>query len=476
MSKRTKSIDIAKIEGEMSEITTVEIDSWTEAEHLKNLQLVPNLTWVEIDDKIPFTEELFKQLKSIKSLEGIKLNIKLLDTQARKGLESITQLRKLILEGEKKLSAPIAKALTSFEQLESLTLELKKFDTKAVAFLGKCVNLKELVIGDYLDGPDEELGTKGDELRDASDIIEAITELKNLKSLTLYEFGITDESWEKLGALKQLEHLYLYEIDLTEAAVHNISSLTRLKTIHCRGTNGAAPPLLLKSIGACSRLERLTVVMKKEETENKYLGESSLSPLLTLKNLTSLQLNSTFVSDEFFYISQLQNLERLHLSLKNIHLDQLLTLTALSGLKRLHLNNFAPDNKLGAVQKALKITEKKSVADLMKAYKEAKSEMPKVDGKKDFLTFLHALAKSDMNLEHLDLDSVPAEDTAWEPLLQMKSLTWIDVHGTQMNHLPEHISKQLPNLTHVTLPKNGRQWKEQKELRNQHSNIRLSFW
>jgi len=196
---------------------------------LKNLKTL-HLKEINISEEvmtgiasIPNLDELF--LESCKIYEGFPEKLKNLKTLSslildscrvkniENGIASLTNLRKLVIEGYDEIMDNILECLYSLKNLEYLNIAVANIDEK----LGTLENLQ------YLDLSDGEL----------KKIPKEIENIKNLKHLDISHNSLT-EIPEQIGNLKNLEYL---DLSYNEIAVipKQLGNLTNLKHIDFEG-------------------------------------------------------------------------------------------------------------------------------------------------------------------------------------------------------------------------------------------------
>jgi Leucine Rich repeat len=76
---------------------------------------------------------------------------------------------------------------------------------------------------------------QGQQVDDA--VLQSLTGLARLKSLSIAGASITDEGIEAIGSMKELQMLSLKYADISDQAAKTITTLPALKTLHLTGTN-----------------------------------------------------------------------------------------------------------------------------------------------------------------------------------------------------------------------------------------------
>jgi Leucine-rich repeat (LRR) protein len=127
--------------------------------------------------------------------------------------------------------------LGALNELRSLELLRYKLGEKDLALLGTLHKLRELDVGGY-----ECINDDG---------VEALRNLKNLRSLHMNGAAITDKSLQTIKTFRQLEQLWLDGTAVTDVGIQSLSSLPVLKelSLNATGVSVAAAEKLLRAAG-----------------------------------------------------------------------------------------------------------------------------------------------------------------------------------------------------------------------------------
>lgn len=237
---------------------------------------------------------LAAQAESITELDASNSGINNL-----KGIEKLSNLKKLNLEGNEIKDVSPLSSLAKLEELNLnnngiISLEKIRLDT-----LGDLPNLKKLSLENNSRIKEEDievklseitalgkltkleaLKLKGNDIKDIS----PLGNLKNLKELDLSENRISDESIATLGSLTGLERLNLRECDVRDiSCVENLSNLVYLN-IHSN--------VNIKSIMPVAKLTKLKSLIMR----NVPVGDQ-INALENLTNLYDLNIRNTSVTD-----------------------------------------------------------------------------------------------------------------------------------------------------------------------------------
>lgn len=316
----------------------------------------------------------------------------------------------LYLDSTTKLKSLIM-LLSNLKQLKSLTIEDSGIDD--ISFFTSLTQIQEL----DLDG----------------NLITDITPLKKLKQLT--SLCLCNNQIRDISPLKELSALQ--QLNLTNTAITDISSLTLLTKLNYLH-------LSFNNIRTVRPLKKLRLLRVLSLSSNKL---KTITALSSLKNLIELDLSGNEISD-LSALHKLQKLEELNLC-KN-RFTNLSSLADLTELKFLDLS-FNDIEDLSPLQNLIKL-EKLHLSEnpLISLFplKELK-HLTTLSLEKCQLTDLSPLA-SLTQLQHLDLSSNQISD-----LTALASLTKLNILNLRENQIHD-ISplKELRELTSLNLSQN----------------------
>lgn len=276
-----------------------------ECESIKPVSYLTNLTELYLSVPAETAADIrpLKGLTKLKKLEMDKAGSAYLDV-----LKNLKNLRELDLGTIGTADMTFLKSLKKLESLDIVG------NTQNISIVTELKNLKELSIGDTR----EDLSFIG-EMTQLEKLLlsytnetfaEKIGNLKNLKKLSLMDIknGWHPYSLDFLGKLESLEDLFIMGQD--DMDITGISKLKKLKTVSiwlCEFDD-------LSELKKCKALENLQIYNCNSDFDVKWIENSSLkslsissggsgvvknmNKLATLKNLESLTMDFTGISEE----------------------------------------------------------------------------------------------------------------------------------------------------------------------------------
>jgi len=200
----------------------------------------------------PMHELEAEQLKTIESLDLIRLRVTDTDLIPLKQLDTLTELNLT----EAQIGTEAVRSIISLKKLRSLTLHYAKPDENTL------VELLEGLAGSKLNS----LNVSGMTL--GKDGAKALSEITSITNLTCINCGLGDDSLSDLANLPKLTSLNLENNrQITSEGLGQLSSLKALNTLNLLGIK---------------------------------LGDESIATLAGFKSLTSLNIKYTGISDEGF--------------------------------------------------------------------------------------------------------------------------------------------------------------------------------
>jgi hypothetical protein len=135
--------------------------------------------------------------------------------------------------------------------------------------------------------------------------VQPLSELTEVKYISLSGTKITDKALSYMAGLKKLETLYIGDTKITDSGLVYLKDLTNLRELWLRGNNITDNGI--KNLEKMSKLESLDVCRTS-------FGDESIKIISDLASLKSLDISSTNVTDKsIVLLKYLKNLESLNL-------------------------------------------------------------------------------------------------------------------------------------------------------------------
>jgi hypothetical protein len=284
-----------------------------------------------LDDSATLDSQVLDQFLALKSiwLTGEQVNDEILAQCAR-----MPQLQTLNLSGESGTATPAGIArLEAASNLDLLGLNGKWVKDETLAGATDLRQLKSLQL--Y-------------EPNTSSRIFASISELPNLESLVIIRApGIQDEGTAELARLRKLRTLWLMGTSIGDSSLKSISRLEELDSLELSATN--------ISDAGVPHLNKLTK-LRSLSMAHTQVGDRGIQALADLKRLTFLTLIKTQITDECLpTIAGMTELQSLYLEFRAApHPERLLQLCALKQLRHLNITGpgIAPET-VDALRKGL---------------------------------------------------------------------------------------------------------------------------
>ncbi len=301
-------------------------------EGLKNLTSLAALKIIRAhsnDNKI--SDEGLRYVSQIKTLE--RFWAYWMENITDKGVEHIVQLPnlKMLDLGHAKLSNKACEFLKQNQSITHLSLPFQGIDEEGIKNLSELKKLETLMICSASSSP----------LTDRA--LEYISNMTNLKELTICGLNFTDEGIKNLTRLQNLENLLIGDAPkLTNKCLEDIAKLKNMRDL---GLPQDANLTIsgLKSLNSLENLERLDLY--------RILQDNTGMDISGLKNLKILAIGLDNKEDnrlrdsDLACLSQLKNLEDLSISTVGIGNEGLKHLQNLTNIHRLQLLNSKIDDE-----------------------------------------------------------------------------------------------------------------------------------
>lgn len=283
-------------------------------------------------------------LAMLVDLPLVDINLKLTNVRDEgvKHLASIKTIRNMRLIKTKVTDAGVAH-LKDHPAIEFL--DLQDVNTCGNASLETAATLPKL----------KKLRVYGPQYNDAG--MEHVGKITNLASLSMEQTGVGDAGLEKIAGLTELKELLMYGTQISDAGLNKLTGLSKLTELELRGTATGADLAWLKQFPA----------LKILSLEESYFSDEGMPALLEAKTLEELNLRmATLKKESLQQLAALTGLKRLNLDqLKACDDDVCTSLTALENLEFIHVGSTSvTDAGVNALVGALKKLKKIDVSRL----------------------------------------------------------------------------------------------------------------
>lgn len=301
---------------------------------LKNLAAVPALKIVRAhfnDNKM--TDEGLKYVSQIKTIERFWAHW--MESITDKGVEYIIELPRLkMLDlGHAKLSNKACELLKQNQSITHLFLPAVGIDEEGIKNLSELRNLETLWVSSASNSP----------LTDRA--LEYISNMSNLKELTICGVNFTDEGIRSLSRLQNLEKLFIGNAPkLTNKCLESIAKLRNIRNLSLPQESNVTIGGL-KSLNSLENLQRLNIYrIHQDNSDMDISGLKNLNELAIGLGLPNKE-NTRLKDSDLACLSKLNNLRDLSINIAGISNEGLKHLQNLTNLQRLQLLNTKIDDE-----------------------------------------------------------------------------------------------------------------------------------